>query len=193
MNFPLGALLQEIPFLSFSPVCSPYPAPILPGFECKELKKEKEGEQYPFSLLPSNTGTVIIIYTERLNPFPLLNSEMPFLFSAPLSSSININDKISRVDKLQLFNIQRPINCVAIQSIEYGPQKKHTQKTKQTLNSRPSTWKNYPRNNHSHHLHAGGGAAQLRYLNEETVVLPCDRSHCSTMNDGKKLRANIRC
>lgn len=53
---------------------------------------------------------------------------MPFLFSAPLSSNININDKISRVDKLQLFNIQRPINCVAIQSIEYGPPK---QKQKQ--------------------------------------------------------------
>lgn len=63
---------------------------------------------------------------------------MPFLFSAPLSSSININDKISRVDKLQLFNIQRPINCVAIQSIEYGPHKKtHTKnKTKQNKKKR---------------------------------------------------------
>lgn len=126
LNFPLGALLQEISsFLSFSPVYSTRPA--LPYCLASNARNsEKEGQEYPFSSLPSNTGTMMIIYytstASKSTSSPKLWNDLFVLCS--LNPNININDKISKVNKLQLFNIQKPIPCWAIQSIKYGLQKK---------------------------------------------------------------------
>lgn len=75
----------------------------------ENVKSKMYGQFYiPFFPLLKYGRNNYYLYPLPLNPFPLLNL-------TPLSVI-----KMSTVDKLQLFNTQRSIICVAIQLLEHG-------------------------------------------------------------------------